>query len=54
MTVRVHSAKNGRKGKTITLIMGLRMNPSLLKTYAGKLKKRTGTRDSLKDGVLGY
>ena len=28
------------------------MNPSELKAYAGKLKKKTGTGGSLKDGVV--
>ena len=28
------------------------MNPSDLKAYAGKLKKKTGTGGSLKDGVV--
>ena len=28
------------------------MNPSELKTYTGKLKKKTGTGGSLKDGVV--
>ena len=51
-TVRVSSANNGRKGKTVTLIKELRMNPSELKAYAGKLKKKTGTGGSLKDGVI--
>ena len=39
-TVRVSSTNKGRKGKTVTLIKGLRMNPSELKAYAGKLKKK--------------
>ena len=51
-TVRVSSTNKGRKGKTVTLVKGLRMNPSELKTYAGKLKKKTGTGGSLKDGVI--
>ena len=51
-TVRVSSTNKGRKGKTVTLIKGLRMNPSELKAYAGKLKKKTGTGGSLKDGVV--
>ena len=51
-TVRVSSTNKGRKGKTVTLIKGLRMKPSELKEYAGKLKKRTGTGGSLKDGVI--
>ena len=49
-TVRVSLTSKGRKGKSVTLIKGLRMNPSELKAYAGKLKKKTGTGGSLKDG----
>ena len=51
-TVRVSLTSKGRKGKSVTLIKGLRMNPSELKAYAGKLKKKTGTGGSLKDGVV--
>ena len=51
-TVRVSSTKKGRKGKTVTLINGLRLNQSELKAYAGMLKKKTGTGGSLKDGVI--
>ena len=51
-TVRISSTSKGRKGKTVTLIKGLRMNPSDLKAYAGMLKKKTGTGGSLKDGVI--
>ena len=50
--VRVSLSSIGRKGKSVTLIKGLRMNPSELKAYAGKLKKKTGTGGSLKDGVF--
>ena len=51
-TVRVSLNSKGRKGKSVTLIKGLRINPSELKAYAGKLKKKTGTGGSLKDGVV--
>ena len=51
-TVRVSLTSKGRKGKSVTLIKGLRMNPIELKAYAGKLKKKTGTGGSLKDGVV--
>ena len=51
-TVRVSFSSKGRKGKSDTLIKGLRMIPIELKAYAGKLKKKTGTGDSLKDGVV--
>ena len=33
--VRVSSTNKGRKGKTVTLIKELRMNPSELKAYTG-------------------
>ena len=51
-TVRVSLTSKGRKGKSVTLIKGLRMNPSELKACARKLKKKTGTGGSLKDGVV--
>ena len=51
-TVRVSLTSKGKKGKSVTLIKGLRMNPNELKAYAGKLKKKTGTGGSLKDGVV--
>ena len=51
-TVRVSSTNKGRKGKTVTLIKGLKMTPKDLKAYAGKLKKKTGTGGSLKDGII--
>ena len=51
-TVRVSLSSKGRKGKSVTQIKGLRMNPSELKAYAGKLKKKTGTGGSMKDGVV--
>ena len=41
-----------RKGMSVTLIKGLRMNPTELKAYAGMLKKKTGTGGTLKDGVV--
>ena len=37
---------------TATLFKGLLKNPSVLKTYFRKLKKRTRTGSSLKDDVL--
>jgi len=30
----------------------VRLNPSELKAYAGRLKKKTGTGGSVKDGVI--
>ena len=51
-TVKVSLTSKGRKGKSVTLIKGLRMNPIELKAYAGKLKKKIGTGGSLKDGVI--
>ena len=51
-TVRVSTLNKGRKGKTVTIIKGARLNPSELKAYAGGLKKKTGTGGSVKDGVI--
>ncbi len=51
-TVRLSTSNKGRKGKTVTIIKGVRLNPSELKAYAGRLKKKTGTGGSVKDGVI--
>ena len=54
-TVRVSlssKGRKGRKGKSVTLIKGFRIIPRELKAYASKLKKKTGTGGSLKDGVV--
>ena len=51
-TVRLSTSNKGRKGKTVTIIKGMRLNPSELKTYVGRLKKKTGTGGSVKDGVI--
>ena len=51
-TVRVSQTNKGRKGKTVTLVKGMRMSLKDLKAFTGKLKKKTGTGGSLKDGVI--
>ena len=42
----------GRKAKIVKLIKGLRMNPSDLKAYVGKIMKKIRTGNSLRDGVI--
>ena len=51
-TVRLSISNKCRKGKTVTIIKGVRLNPSELKAYAGRIKKKTGTGGSVKDGVI--
>ena len=51
-TVRLSTSNKGRKGKTVTIIKGVKLNPSELKAYGGRLKKKTGTGGSVKDGVI--
>ena len=46
------TSNKGRKGKTVTIIKGVRLNPSELKAYASRLRKKTGTGGSVKDGVI--
>ena len=51
-TVRVSVSRQGRKGKTVTSVKGLRMTSADLKAYAGKLKKKVGSGGTLKEGVI--
>ena len=42
----------GRKGKGVTLIEGVLLAPSDLKTLAKTLKTRCGTGGTVKDGII--
>lgn len=42
----------GRKGKGVTLVEGLLLAPSALKTLAKELKTRCGAGGTVKDGVI--
>ena len=50
--VRVGRETKGRKGKGITLITGLPLDPEGLKELAGDLKRRCGTGGTVKNGNI--
>lgn len=50
--VRVSRETKGRKGKGVTLVIGLPLKPSDLKKLAKELKQRCGTGGAVKDGAL--
>lgn len=50
--VRVSRETKGRKGKGVTLITGIPLGGSELKTYAKSLKAKCGTGGTVKDGVV--
>lgn len=50
--VRISRETKGRKGKGVTLISGLDLEPDKLKSLAKELKQRCGTGGTIKDGVI--
>lgn len=44
--------KNGRAGRTVTLVDGLRMHPEGKTELLSKFKKRCGAGGTIKDGKL--
>lgn len=50
--VRVSRESKGRKGKTVTLVTGLRLGDSALQQLASELKRQCGTGGTVKDGVI--
>jgi translation initiation factor 1 len=50
--VRIQRETKGRKGKGVTLITGLDLEPRQLKELAKELKQRCGTGGTVKDGVI--
>ncbi len=50
--VRLLLDTKGRKGKSVTLVTGLRHNPDTLKDLARLLKEFCGTGGTVKDGVI--
>ena len=50
--VRIQRETKGRKGKGVTLITGLGLDPEELKALAKELKQRCGTGGTIKDGVI--
>ena len=50
--VRVGRETKGRKGKGVTLITGIPLNPAELKKLGKQLKARCGTGGTVKNGVI--
>jgi translation initiation factor 1 len=49
---RVRREVKGRRGKTVTTVAGLALDPDALRELAGELKRRCGSGGSAKDGVI--
>ena len=50
--VRVWSESKGRRGKTVTLLCNLPLNPSELRNYAKELKRICASGGALKDDTI--
>jgi translation initiation factor 1 len=50
--VRVRRETKGHKGKTVTAIAGLRMNPERLREFAADLKRQCGAGGAVQNGVI--
>lgn len=50
--VRVSSETKGRKGKGVTLVSGLKLDPAALAELAKDLKVQCGSGGTVKDGVI--
>ena len=51
-SVRLLIDRKGRKGKTVTLVVGLQHNPDTLREIAQVLKERCGTGGTVKEGTI--
>jgi translation initiation factor 1 len=51
-TVRVSVDKKGRKGKTVTIVAGLRHNPETLEEISRTLKQHCGAGGTVKEGNI--
>ena len=50
--VRIRREVKGRRGKTVTAVLGLPLDDKELKQFAKTLKRFCGTGGSVKDGVI--
>ncbi|MBI3004855.1 MAG: translation initiation factor [Ignavibacteriales bacterium] len=50
--VRLSLDTKGRKGKTVTLVLGLQHNPATMHEIARILKERCGTGGTVKEGTI--
>ncbi len=51
-SIRILLDRKGRKGKTVTLVTGLRHNPDTMSEIAHHLKERCGTGGTVKEGNI--
>jgi predicted translation initiation factor SUI1 len=51
-TVHLRIERKGRKGKTVTIVSGLRHNPDTIQEIAQALKNRCGTGGTVKEGNI--
>ena len=50
--VRIHRETKGRKGKGVSVLVGLDMDATALKSLCTKLKKKCGCGGAVKDGTI--
>lgn len=50
--IRIWRETKGRKGKTVTTVVGFDLDVAALKAFAKDLKRHCGTGGSVKDGVI--
>lgn len=50
--IRVHLETKGRRGKGVTVISGLALDPSALVAFGKELKQRCGSGGTVKDGTI--
>ena len=48
----IRREKKGRRGKTVTVIMELKLTPEDMKALSKQLKKKCGTGGAIKDGNI--
>ena len=51
-TIRIQRETKGRKGKTVTTVVGFDLDDQALKSLAKDLKQQCGTGGSVKDGLI--
>ena len=51
-SIRISLETKGRKGKSVTIVSGLRHNPATMKEIARMLKEHCGTGGTVKDGNI--
>lgn len=50
--VRIQTSRSGRKGKTVTIVSGLQLNPDSLNALLKQLKNQCGSGGTLKESTI--